>query len=89
MIWTLRAETKDTLDQAQALVKRASEKARQETSIGFLTFPDSSKFGLIIGRNGETIQKLQDDTNTTIRVPDKTANDRTIEITGKSWNCYC
>jgi len=81
--WTLRAQLKDLLDQAEALIEKAVEKARLETHIGFLLFPDSSKFGLIIGTNGTTIKTLQNDTNTKIHVP-KASNDPTIEITGSA-----
>ena len=79
--WTLRGATEDALNQAQTLIEKASEKARQANYIGFLTFPDSSKFGRIVGRSGETIQKLQQETNTTIIVP-KVVGDYVIEITG-------
>jgi len=83
--WTLRSAAKDALDQAQTLIEKASETASRAMYVGFLDLPDTSKFGRIIGRNGETIQKLQHDTNTTILVPRMNEKDHTIEITGTSW----
>jgi hypothetical protein len=79
--WTLRSATEDALNQAQTLIEKASEGARQANYVGFFAFPDSSKFGRIVGRSGETIQKLQQETNTTIIVP-KVVGDYIIEITG-------
>jgi hypothetical protein len=88
--WTLRAVTEDTLNQAQTLIDTASDKARRANCIGFLAFLDNTKFGLIIGRNGETIQKLQHDTQTTIIVPKMAEKNCTIEITGMSQrHCRC
>ncbi|KIM82093.1 hypothetical protein PILCRDRAFT_484718 [Piloderma croceum F 1598] len=82
--WTLRAATKDLLDQAQTLIEKAYETTRRAKYIGFLLLPDSSKFGRIIGKGGETVQKLQHDTNTRIVVPKTTEADQTIQITGSA-----
>jgi hypothetical protein len=84
--WTLDAETEDALDQAHTLINEALEKARRAKFIGFLILPDRSKFGLIVGRGGETVKKLQDETNTTVVIPRNAEDDNTIEITGMSWH---
>jgi hypothetical protein len=84
--WTLRAATKDLLDQAQTLIEKAYETARGAKYIGFLMLPDSSKFGRIIRMGGETVNKLQHNTNTTIVVPNIIEEDQTIQITGMSWH---
>jgi hypothetical protein len=80
--WTLRAATKESLENAQVLINEAYQKARRAKYIGLLAFPDNKRFGLIVGKNGEMVQKLQNDTNTVIRVPKITEENYTIEITG-------
>lgn len=80
--WTLRAATKESLVLARDMIKDAYKKAKHAKYIGFLAFPDKTKFGRIVGKNGETVQRLQAETNTTIRVPKNTEEDHIIQITG-------
>lgn len=77
--------TKESLILARDMINDAYKKAKHAKYIGLLAFPDKTKFGRIVGKNGETVQKLQDETNTTIRVPKNTDKDHVIQITGSYW----
>ena len=80
--WTVQAKSRKNLVKAQTLIKEALEEVRRARRVGFLTFPDKTKFGRIVGPRGENLAILERDTKTTIQVPHKDAEDTTVVITG-------
>lgn len=83
--WTLRGSP-ECLDDAKNLIMEAIQKVQDADHIGFLALPDSSKFGLINGRQHDTRQNIERGTQTEIHVPrkDSSPDDTTIVITGES-----
>lgn len=80
--WTLRGACKADVEVGVTLIQEAYRRVREEKYIGFL-FTDITKYGLIIGSGGTTLQNLQKHTNTSIFVPKKDSTERAIEITGE------
>jgi hypothetical protein len=80
----LRAKSEERLREARDLLREAAEDVRGQRRVGYLTFPDRSAFGRIIGYKGETCKRIQAETHTTIRVPniDGSPDETTVVILG-------
>ncbi|KAG0132704.1 hypothetical protein HOY82DRAFT_643280 [Tuber indicum] len=66
--WVIRGKL-EQIAKAKAEIAKAVALAQQQSYIGYLVLPDSSKFRLIIGPSGSQVEKIRRDTSCRIAVP--------------------
>eukprot|EP00088_Acartia_fossae_P041313 TRINITY_DN4322_c0_g1_i10.p1 TRINITY_DN4322_c0_g1~~TRINITY_DN4322_c0_g1_i10.p1 ORF type:complete len:412 (-),score=110.41 TRINITY_DN4322_c0_g1_i10:163-1350(-) len=66
--------------------KRAKVEKKFSDKIGFRILLASKAAGCLIGKGGSTINKLRDDYNCSVRIPDCAGPERILEIVGEEWD---
>ncbi|RPA96845.1 hypothetical protein L873DRAFT_1693483 [Choiromyces venosus 120613-1] len=66
--WVIRGKP-EQIAKAKTEIEKAVALAEQQSSIGYLMLPDSSKFRLIIGPGGSQVEQIRRDTGCRIIVP--------------------
>lgn len=80
--WSLTGKSGESLEQAIDIIKEVAIGVQSAAYVGFLSLEDRSRFGIIVGQKGATVQRLQDETGCMIRVPHGGDYTTPITVTG-------